>query len=74
MDLVANKYREQFPGHPPLAISMKDLRKYRESARIPAAQRMILTLPRSFADETMRNAMESDPSLIVAPYGFGGGQ
>lgn len=66
MDALSAKWSKAFPDMPPLAVSGKDLRRYNESRRLPAAQRMIRTLGGRGA-YLEAELYEFDPDLIAPP-------
>jgi hypothetical protein len=59
-------YAKRFPDMPALAVSARDLRRYKENARIPAVSRMLRTMGQS-GSFMERELLEFDPDLIARP-------
>lgn len=66
MDRLRQLYTKRFPDMPGLAVSARDLRRYKENARIPAVLRMLRTMGQS-GSFMEREVLEFDPDLIATP-------
>ena len=66
MEELQQSYGKEFEGFGPLAVSQHDLRRYNETSRLTAAQRMLSTLGSraAFLEERL---FEIDPDLVVQP-------
>lgn len=78
MGRLQQVWKSRFPDMPPLDISNRDLRRYKENARIPVVQRMLRTLGKNGAFME-RELYEHDPDLLAPPAppripSFGGGR
>lgn len=70
MDVLRQQWSKAFPEMTPLAMSHKDVRRYREQQMIPMVSRMLRTLGRQ-ADYLEGDIYEYDPDLVAAPRAFG---
>ncbi len=65
MTRLSSLYRERFPDMPALAVSGKDLRRYRHNAKIPMVQRLLETTSR--ASRPFVFDFEVDSDLLAPP-------
>jgi hypothetical protein len=66
MDKLRVRFNKAFPDLPPLSVSENDLRRYRESRRIPLVSRMARTLG-SQSRYLEAEIYKHDPELVAAP-------
>lgn len=57
-DQVQNQYREEFPDLPPMKVSTRDIRQYREGQNITSVQRLLKTLP--LGGQTFLDGIDQD--------------
>ena len=60
------QWAKAFPGQPPLRLENRDLKRYRDQAKMPAVHRMIRTMGQS-GQFMERHIMEFDPDLLSNP-------
>ena len=66
MDYTAARWGKAFPDIPPITLSAKDLKRYRQSANMPMVVRMVDTLGKQMS-YLKDDIYEYDPELVAPP-------
>jgi len=71
MNQIRAQYAEAFPDFPPLSVTMRDLKRYQENARLPLLQRMFNTMGQT-GRYLEKEIYEVDPDILAPPQLVGG--